>query len=144
MPKNVSKNVSKKVGDQEVQMDRRRKDRRDIKEAGEAVAEKNVAVKSVVEKSESNQPTSEPRRKQQRRRQIDPTTCEREYTDQEIQFMHALDNYKRTSGRMFPTCSEILEVIRGLGYMQLTEDERAVLKSIEEVEAEIADVTSDL
>ena len=30
--------------------------------------------------------------------------------------MHALDQYKRTSGRMFPTCSEILEVIRGLGY----------------------------
>jgi hypothetical protein len=30
--------------------------------------------------------------------------------------MHALDQYKRTSGRMFPTCSEVLEVIRGLGY----------------------------
>lgn len=30
--------------------------------------------------------------------------------------MHALDAYKRTSGRMFPTCSEILEVVRGLGY----------------------------
>jgi hypothetical protein len=30
--------------------------------------------------------------------------------------MHALDQYKRANGRMFPTCSEILEVIRGLGY----------------------------
>jgi hypothetical protein len=30
--------------------------------------------------------------------------------------MQALDAYKRTSGRMFPTCSEILEVIRNLGY----------------------------
>jgi hypothetical protein len=30
--------------------------------------------------------------------------------------MHALDQYKRTSGRMFPTCSEVLEVLRGLGY----------------------------
>jgi hypothetical protein len=30
--------------------------------------------------------------------------------------MHALDAYKHTSGRMFPTCSEILEVVRGLGY----------------------------
>ena len=56
------------------------------------------------------------RRKVQRRRQIDPTTCERDYTDEEIQFMHALDTYKRSSGRMFPTCSEILEVVRGLGY----------------------------
>jgi hypothetical protein len=101
----MPKSASKKVGDQEVQMDRRR-----------------------------------PRRKQQRRRQIDPTTCEREYTDQEIQFMHALDAYKRTAGRMFPTCSEILEVIRGLGYVQLSEDERAVIKSIEEVEADLAQV----
>jgi hypothetical protein len=56
------------------------------------------------------------RRKAPRRRQIDPTTCERDYTDEEIEFMHALDAYKRASGRMFPTCSEILEVIRDLGY----------------------------
>jgi hypothetical protein len=56
------------------------------------------------------------RQKVSRRRQIDPTTCERDYTDAEVEFMHALDQYKRTSGRMFPTCSEILEVIRGLGY----------------------------
>ena len=30
--------------------------------------------------------------------------------------MSALDEYKRRSGRMFPTCSEVLEVVRGLGY----------------------------
>lgn len=133
----MPKNVSKKVVDQEVSMDRRRKDRR-------IIAAADAATETVVETVESTKVASEPRRKQQRRRQIDPTTCEREYTDQEIQFMHALDNYKRTSGRMFPTCSEILEVIRALGYVQLSEDERAVLKSIEEVEAEIADVTAEL
>lgn len=58
----------------------------------------------------------ERREKVNRRRQIDPTTCERDYTDAEIEFMHALDQYKRTSGRMFPTCSEVLEVLRNLGY----------------------------
>lgn len=62
----------------------------------------------------------ERRTKVARRRQIDPTTCERDYTDDEVEFMRALDEYKRTSGRMFPTCSEILEVIRGLGYAKLT------------------------
>ncbi len=51
-----------------------------------------------------------------RRRQIDPTTCERDYTPEEIEFMSALDAYKRSSGRMFPTCSEVLEVIKSLGY----------------------------
>lgn len=59
---------------------------------------------------------TEERRKTTRRRQIDPTTCERDYSNEEIEFMHAMDNYKRDSGRMFPTCSEILEVVRNLGY----------------------------
>jgi hypothetical protein len=54
-----------------------------------------------------------------RRRQIDPTTCERDYTADEIAFMTALDEYKRKSGRMFPTCSEVLEVIRDLGYVKV-------------------------
>lgn len=70
----------------------------------------------------SNQPVAVERRKLERRekvsrrRQIDPTTCERDYTADEVEFMNALDDYKRTSGRMFPTCSEVLEVIRNLGY----------------------------
>ncbi len=58
----------------------------------------------------------ERRAKVNRRRQIDPTTCERDYTVEEIEFMGALDDYKRRSGRMFPTCSEVLEVVRNLGY----------------------------
>ncbi len=62
----------------------------------------------------------ERRAKVVRRRQIDPTTCEREYTDEEVEFMHALEAYKRSSGRMFPTCSEVLEVLRGLGYEKIT------------------------
>jgi len=59
------------------------------------------------------------REKVSRRRQIDPTTCERDYSDDEVEFMNALNDYKRTSGRMFPTCSEILEVIRKLGYQKM-------------------------
>ena len=62
--------------------------------------------------------SAQPSTKQPRRRHIDPTTCERDYTIQEREFMVALDAYKRASGRMFPTCSEILEVIRNLGYVQ--------------------------
>ena len=60
----------------------------------------------------------ERRQKVQRRRQIDPTTCERDYSTEEIEFMQAMDDYKRRSGRMFPTCSEILEVIRDMGYVR--------------------------
>ncbi|MGQ0636042.1 MAG: hypothetical protein ACT4QC_15635 [Planctomycetaceae bacterium] len=57
-----------------------------------------------------------PRRKVERRRQIDPTTCERDYTPEEIEFMRAMDEYKRRAGRQFPTWSEVLEVLKGLGY----------------------------
>jgi hypothetical protein len=51
-----------------------------------------------------------------RRRLVDPTTCERDYSSAELEFMNAIQEYKRTSGRMFPTWSEVLEVVRGLGY----------------------------
>lgn len=51
-----------------------------------------------------------------RRRFVDPTTCDRDYGPEELAFMRALEHYKRSSGRMFPTCSEILEVVRALGY----------------------------
>lgn len=51
-----------------------------------------------------------------RRRLVDPTTCERDYRPEELEFMQAVESYKRRSGRMFPTCSELLEVVRALGY----------------------------
>ena len=59
--------------------------------------------------------------KGERRRQIDPTTCERDYTNDEIEFMKAMDQYKRDNRRPFPTWSEVLEVLRSLGYRK-TED----------------------
>ena len=71
------------------------------------------------ERRSEKEPVNAGRRKVQRRRQIDPTTCERDYNNDEIEFMHALDEYKRASGRMFPTCSEILEVLQKLGYQKV-------------------------
>jgi len=87
-------------------IDRRRTERRD--EVDGAVAKPLAGLQL------------ERRKKVNRRRQIDPTTCERDYTDQEVEFMNALDDYKRKSGRMFPTCSEVLEVLHGLGYVKLS------------------------
>ena len=57
----------------------------------------------------------------ERRRQVDPTTCERDYTDDEIEFMKAMDQYKRENRRPFPTWSEVLEVLRALGYRKTAE-----------------------
>jgi hypothetical protein len=57
----------------------------------------------------------------ERRRQVDPTTCERDYNDDEIVFMKAMDQYKRDNRRPFPTWSEVLEVLRALGYRRVAE-----------------------
>ncbi len=84
---------------------KRKSDRRQLKSKSEA-----EACTPAIE-----------RRKVKRRRQIDPTTCEREYSEMEIEFMHAMDEYKRASGRMFPTCSEILEVLMKIGYRKIAD-----------------------
>lgn len=64
---------------------------------------------------------SDRREKQERRRQIDPTTCERDYSGAEVEFMRAMDDYKRKSGRPFPTWSEVLEVMLSLGYRKVAD-----------------------
>jgi hypothetical protein len=65
--------------------------------------------------------SGEDRREGERRRQVDPTTCERDYSHDEIDFMRAMDLYKRANRRPFPTWSEVLEVIRALGYRKVAE-----------------------
>ena len=109
----------------EVTLDRRAADRRESEDR------RTVAAPVTEERRQA------PRRKVPRRRQIDPTTCERDYSDQEIEFMQAMDAYKRSSGRMFPTCSEILEVIRDLGYRQVGEPEEASEPAILDPEVEL-------
>ncbi len=59
--------------------------------------------------------------KGERRRQIDPTTCERDYDNDEIEFMKAMDQYKRENRRPFPTWSEVLEVLRAMGYRKVAD-----------------------
>jgi hypothetical protein len=54
-----------------------------------------------------------------RRRFVDPTTCERDYSAAELEFIQAMHAYKLRSGRMFPTWSEVLEVLKALGYAKL-------------------------
>jgi len=98
-----------------------------------SAAEKEVTIDRRHQESRRDEETTEaasPERRQkvQRRRQIDPTTCERDYSVDEVEFMNAMDEYKRTSGRMFPTCSEVLEVIRDLGYVRLASAELATLR----------------
>lgn len=52
-------------------------------------------------------------------RGIDPATSERDYDSAELEFMQAIERYKKISGRRFPSCSEILNVVRSLGYVRV-------------------------
>jgi hypothetical protein len=103
----VTAKVKKKSA--EVTIERRARSSADRRKTDRRTAERPVAM-------ERRQ--LERREKVNRRRQIDPTTCERDYSADEVEFMNALDEYKRRNGRMFPTCSEILEVVRSLGYIK--------------------------
>jgi hypothetical protein len=89
--------------------DRRGKDRRD--------KDRRKREIPVAEERRSGKD----RRQGERRRQIDPTTCERDYSEEEIIFMKAMDQYKRDNRRPFPTWSEVLEVLRALGYRRTAE-----------------------
>jgi hypothetical protein len=73
-----------------------------------------------------------------RRRFVDPTTSEREYTKAEVEFMLAMKEYKQRSGRMFPTWSEVLEVLRELGYEKVGDGELASVGADHRVQAGVA------
>ena len=93
------------------------------------------------DRRQRDEPVATERRKKTRRRQIDPTTCEREYSDAEIEFMQALDEYKRRSGRMFPTCSEILEVLAELGYRKTDNPSAGCCQTVEITDAAIPETS---
>ncbi len=50
------------------------------------------------------------------RGQFHPTTADVYYTDAEIEFLLSVDDYKRRSGRQFPTLADLLRILVGLGY----------------------------
>jgi hypothetical protein len=59
---------------------------------------------------------SERRAKKERRRRIDPTTFEKQYSDDEMEFMNAMQRFKEQTGKQFPTYREVIRVIASLGY----------------------------
>jgi hypothetical protein len=64
----------------------------------------------------------QPRHWNGRRRFVDPTACDADYAGAAAEFQQAIEEYKRRSGRMFPTWSEVLEVLQGLGYEKVARE----------------------
>jgi hypothetical protein len=108
----MTSTAASNAGNEIVTLDRRREDRRN---------RQNASATAGAQSMDRETP------KKFRRRHIDPTTCERDYRQDEIDFMRAMDDYKRSSGRMFPTCSEVLEVVRSMGYVRLSAEQVEML-----------------
>jgi len=57
-----------------------------------------------------------------RRRSDDRKSAEEgEMSDEQFEFLMAIDEYKRKNTRPFPTWTEVLEVIKALGYRKVAE-----------------------
>jgi hypothetical protein len=65
---------------------------------------------------------AERREKKERRKRIDPTTFEKQYTDDELEFMNAMQRFKELTGKSFPTYAEVIKVAVGLGYRKTIDD----------------------
>jgi len=76
-----------------------------------------------VKKFERQEKQLKPRETNPTNRHTNPATSERYYSLDEVEFMNALEEFKRASGRLFPTCSEILGVLRSLGYEKTNREE---------------------
>jgi hypothetical protein len=44
-----------------------------------------------------------------------------DYTADEVEFLRAIDRYRRARGRPHPTCREVLAVLVSLGYRKVAE-----------------------
>ncbi len=76
-------------------------------------------------KVEGDAAPKERRVKRERRRRIDPTTFEKQYTDEELEFMNAMQRFKVLSGKTFPSYAEVLDIAYALGYRRPNEPEPA-------------------
>jgi len=60
-----------------------------------------------------------------RRRSDDRRSAEEgEMTEEQFEFLMAVDQYKRVNNRPFPTWTEVLDVIHALGYRKVAEPKK--------------------
>jgi hypothetical protein len=83
-------------------------DRRDTREAPSAGVYKPM-------------PAIDRRDRKERRRRVDPTTFDKQYTPDELEFMTDMQRFKDQSGKQFPSHRDVLLVLIALGYRKAVE-----------------------
>ena len=86
----------------------------------DTIAPKKIMVRACPGKPGAKRCNTGRRVGEQRRPQVVPATPEHDNAAAERELMAAMQKYKETSGRMFPTWSEVLEVLQDLGYQKRT------------------------
>jgi hypothetical protein len=67
------------------------------------------------------------------RRDFDRRSAEEgEMTDEQFEFLMAIDQYKRQNNRPFPTWTEVLDVIKAIGYRKVAEPQDIKSSKVEE------------
>src|SRR4051794_13402475 len=64
----------------------------------------------------------ERRARKERRKRVDPTTFEKQYNVEEIEFMNAIQEFKDRTRKTFPSYGEALRVAVSIGYRRVVED----------------------
>jgi hypothetical protein len=83
-------------------------------------------MKTKAHKTTSSIPTAGPARDRRaahpgKRREYAWSPGDGFHSADEIEFMTAIDRYKRERDRRFPSSSEVLEILRSLGYRKIAE-----------------------
>lgn len=81
-----------------------------------------AAPRAVEARERAGARGPERRARKERRKRIDPTTFEKQYTEDEMEFMNAMQRFKERTGRPFPTHGEVIKVAVALGYRKLVDD----------------------
>jgi hypothetical protein len=93
--------------------------------SGEDRRDKTGRGKSASQRRQDPpRPAVEARVRKERRKRIDPTTFEKQYTDDELEFMNAMQRYKERTGKPFPTYAEVIKVAVSLGYLRPSPDDQ--------------------
>jgi len=94
--------------DQNHEEQRKSEDRRDVTNRRSSVVDRRLGL--------------DRRRGPGRRRSDDRRTAEEgQMSDEQFEFLMAINEYKKANSRPFPTWTEVLEVIKALGYRKVAE-----------------------
>ena len=93
-----------------------------VQESGDERRENNDRRGSVVDRRLG----LDRRRGPGRRRSEDRKSAEEgNMSDEQFEFLMAIDDYKRLNDRPFPTWTEVLEVVKAIGYRKVSDSDYA-------------------